>query len=146
MADLHDPVVRDELKRRIGSLRPDSARHWGRMTVDQMLWHVNIPLAECAGEYKTQPKPVPVPRRLLLWFTLNMPWPRGARTRPDLVATERHDFETERQRCLELIDRISAGNIDGQWPPSAGFGDMSGREWGRLHAKHLDHHLRQFGV
>jgi hypothetical protein len=26
------------------------------------------------------------------------------------------------------------------------FGKMSGREVSRLHAKHLDHHLRQFGV
>lgn len=32
------------------------------------------------------------------------------------------------------------------WPPSRVFGRISGRSWGVLQHKHLDHHLRQFGV
>ena len=32
------------------------------------------------------------------------------------------------------------------WGHSAGMGDLNGRQWSQLQAKHLDHHLRQFGV
>lgn len=146
MNRLHDPPVRDGLRRRIGSLRPEAKGLWGRMTVDQMLWHVNMPLAECLGEYSVAPNPVPLPRAILRWLVLNVPWPKGAPTRPDLVATARHDFDAEKSRCLQLIDRVVARDLDASWPASGNFGAMSGKEWSRLHAKHLDHHLRQFGA
>lgn len=38
---LHDAAHREALRGRVGSLRPGSQRRWGKMTVDQMLWHVN---------------------------------------------------------------------------------------------------------
>jgi hypothetical protein len=143
---LHDASIRNALKRRVQSLRPDSQRRWGRMTIDQMLWHVNAVMLECLGEYFPPPTKPPIPQKLLRWLTLNMPWPRGARTRPDLVATAHYDFETERARCVELIDRVAARGLGDTWPSSAGFGEMRGNHWSRLHAKHLDHHLKQFGA
>ena len=146
MPILHDVPTRDALKKRVQSLRPDAQRRWGQMTVDQMLWHVNAPMAECLGEYTAAPQPAPLPRKLLRWLVLNVPWPRGAKTRPDLVARERHDFEAEKARCLQLIDRITSRDIASSWAPSATFGEMGGRHWSQLHAKHLDHHLRQFGA
>jgi hypothetical protein len=146
MAKLHDATVRDAVKKRVLSLRPASSRRWGRMTVDQMLWHVNTAMAESLGEYSAAANPVPIPRWLLRWLVLNVPWPRGAKTRPDLVATAQHDFEAERARCLAFVDRVASRDLHASWPASANFGEMSGAHWSRLHAKHLDHHLRQFGV
>jgi hypothetical protein len=146
MSTLHDPAVRGALKKRVQSLRPDSQRKWGRMTVDQMLWHVNLPMRECLGEYTSPPAKAPMPKRLLRWLTLNMPWPKGAPTRPDLVASGQYDFEQERANCLALIDRVAARDVSEAWPVSSGFGEMSGAHWSRLHARHLDHHLKQFGA
>jgi hypothetical protein len=34
---------------------------------------------------------------------------------------------------------------EGGWGRAV-FGRLSGREWSRLQARHLDHHLKQFGV
>lgn len=146
MALLHNAGVRNTLKKRVQELRPESQRKWGRMTVDQMLWHVNLPLKESLGEYSTPANKAPIPRKLLRWLVLNVPWPRGARTRPDMVAAAHHDFELEKLRCLEMIDRFAGRDMNAAWPNSANFGEMRGKDWSRLHAKHLDHHLRQFGV
>jgi hypothetical protein len=146
MTNLHGPGVRETVKRRILALRPDSQRKWGRMTVDQMLWHVNVSLAESVGEYSPAPMRVPMPRKLLRWLLLNVPWPKGSRTRPDMVAAERHDFETERARCLRLVDRVCDRDLAAKWPNSASLGEMTGKHWSRLEAKHLEHHLTQFGV
>jgi len=103
-------------------------------------------LAESVGEYSVAPNAVPIPRKLLRWLVLNVPWPRGAGTRPDLVATARHDFEVERTKCLALIDRVVGRDLESDWPRSANFGEMRGRDWSKLHYIHLDHHLRQFGA
>jgi len=146
VALLHHAGVRNSITRHIEALRPDTQRKWGRMTVDQMLWHVNLPLKESLGEYSTAPRKVPIPKKLLRWLVLNVPWPRGARTRPDMVAAGHHDFELEKMRCLDLIDRFAHRDMNAVWPPSANLGEMRGRDWSRLQAKHLDHHLRQFGV
>lgn len=146
MAILHDPEVRASLKRRLESLNPNSPRKWGRMTVDQMLWHVNVSMSECLGEYSPPPMRVPMPRKLLRWLILNVPWPRGARTRPDMVASQRYNFETERARCLRLLEGICSRDLSARWPESASTGEMSGKHWSRLQAKHLDHHLKQFGA
>lgn len=146
MAVLHDPEVRASLKKRVQSLRPDSQRQWGRMTVDQMLWHVNVSMAECLGEYSPPPMRVPIPRKLLRWLLLNVPWPRGARTRPDMLAVQRYDFETERARCLRLLEGICSRDLGANWPDSASLGEMSGKHWSQLQAIHLNHHLKQFGV
>jgi hypothetical protein len=142
---LHDTEVRDSIRRRIQSLRVDSPRQGGKMTIDQMLWHVNVSMREAVGDYKAAVKPLPVPKWLLRWAIINMPWGRGARTRPDMYAVSTHDFNVQKAECLALIDRIVARPLDAQWPDSVSMGRMSGRHWSQLTAKHLEHHLRQFG-
>jgi hypothetical protein len=52
---------------------------------------------------------------------------------------------SERDRCLKLIDAFAAKRIDESgWPIASTLGSMSGHDWSRLEAKHLDHHLKQF--
>ena len=143
---LHDPDVHASIRKRIESLRADTQRQWGTMSIDQMLWHVNVSMREAVGEYKAQVKPLPVPKALLRWAILNLPWGRGARTRPDMYAKSKHDFIAQKAECLALIDRIAGRPLAAEWPESASMGSMNGSHWSRLTAKHLDHHLRQFGV
>jgi hypothetical protein len=145
---LHDPAVHQSLDTRVRALRPDSQRLWGRMTVDQMLWHVNESFRLALGDVEFQRMNVPrLPKALLKWIVLYVPWPRGrAPTYDEMRAREAHDFGVEQQRLLELVDRMASRSLDGAWPGNPTLGRMSGREWNHLQAKHLDHHLRQFGV
>ena len=142
---LHDPEVYASIRRRIESLRPDTPRLWGRMTIDQMLWHVNVSMREAVGEYKPDLAPLPVPKALMRWAILNLPWGRGARTRPDMYAVSTHEFGVQKTECLALVDRIYRTPLDAPWPDSVTMGRMSGKHWSRLTRRHLDHHLRQFG-
>ena len=142
---IHDPAVHAAIRHRIEGLRIDSPRQWGKMTIDQMLWHVNVSMREAVGDYTPDVKPLPVPKWLLRWAIINLPWGRGARTRPDMYAVSAHDFAVQKAETLALLDRIVATPLSAQWPPSVTMGRMTGRHWSQLTARHLEHHLRQFG-
>jgi hypothetical protein len=146
MATLHDPNVRASIRSRLEKLKPDAPRKWGKMTVDQMLWHCNQALEQSLGHLKTPPGPKPLPAALLKFVVLNLPWPKGAPTNPAFVAGPPCDFECERTRSLELVDELASRDIEGEWPRNIDFGTMRGRDWSRLMAKHLDHHLKQFSA
>src|SRR5829696_3276261 len=116
MPMLHDPAVRSALEARLDALRPDSPREWGRMTVDQMLWHVNQFLAASLGEGSLAAQKSPMPASLMKFFLLYMPWPKSAPTNRSAVAREQYDLEAERARCRELIARFVARPVGGEWP------------------------------
>jgi hypothetical protein len=143
---LHDPEVYASIRKRLESLRVDTPRQWGKMSIDQMLWHVNVSMREAVGDYTPQIKPLPIPKAFLRWAVINMPWGRGARTRPDMYASSTYDFNLQKAECLSLVDRIVGRPLSAGWPDSASMGRMTGKHWSQLTAKHLDHHLRQFGA
>ena len=144
---LHDPTVRDTLKQRAASLRPNSERRFGRMSVDQMLWHVNCGLENALGRYDVKDQKLPLPYSVVKFLVLNMPWRKGKTpTAPEFLAKASYDFTSEQSRLLRLIDEVSAKSLDEPWGRSSFMGPMTGRDWSRLQARHVDHHLSQFGV
>ena len=146
MVHLHDPAVRVSIHARIDALSPTSIRRWGRMSVGQMLWHCNQVLKTSLRDLQVVPRRPPFPVPVLKFMLFHMPWPHGAPTAPEYEAVVPRDFEAERKQCLELIDRFAARRVeDGGWGPAV-FGEISGREWSCLQARHLDHHLKQFSA
>jgi len=143
---LHDTDVRTAIMARVGALQPTAKGRWGKMTVDQMLWHVNEALAHAVGEGDIANVKPPIPRKLIKFLVLHLPWTKNAPTNPRFVAKATHDFEAEKTRCLRLIDALANRTIDGVWMDHPTFGPMIGEEVSRLQAKHLDHHLQQFGA
>ncbi len=146
---LHDPAVTRAIRTRVSTLRPDAARRWGKMSVDQMLWHCNQAMDQALSIGQPEPfTPAPLPRGIIKFMVFNMPWPKGAPTSPSINAgTQRFDFDSERARCLRMIDQLTAKSMQSaDWGISPAFGQMTGVEWSRLMAKHLDHHLKQFGA
>jgi hypothetical protein len=75
------------------------------------------------------------------------PLRRNSPTAKDLVVPDQRDLEAERNRLRGLIDRfVAAGPAGCTRNPHSFFGRMKPDEWAILMYKHLDHHLRQFGV
>lgn len=147
MAMLHDPAVLASLTERLNRLTPTSERQWGKMTVDQMLWHLNEGFEMGLGRRTVPKMKVPIPRFLLRFLVFSVPWPKGkARTHPDLEARNTYDFSAERARTLRLLNEVVSRPLDGSWPDSYSMGPMSGKDWSRMGVLHLDHHLKQFGV
>ena len=144
---LHDDGVGDSVRKRVQALTPETKPTWGKMSVDQMLHHCNLVLAESLGEHKGERSLKGIPRSWIRWMILNGPWGKGAPTRPDMYIAQgqRYDFAAEKARMLAMIDRVLARSMDAEWPESANF-PMTGRHWSQLNFRHLNHHLKQFGV
>lgn len=149
MAELHDPQYKADILRRVKSLRPHSERRWGKMSVAQMLWHVNEAMEGALGRIQLEAMklPIPLPRPIVKFLVLNFPWGKGAPTlRRWVPQHDNYDFATERDRCCRLVEELTAKSTADRWPDSPTLGRMRGSEVSRLQAKHLNHHLTQFGV
>jgi hypothetical protein len=144
---IHDETVRTQLRKRVESLSPQAKRRWGKMSIDQMLWHCNEWLEMALGRHKPQEgRSAPIPKPMLKFMVLRLPWPKGAPTAPGFEAVKQHSFSTEKAKMLRLIDEIGTRDCAGSWPESPAFGKMSGKDWSHLMARHLDHHLKQFSA
>jgi hypothetical protein len=80
-------------------------------------------------------------------FKDDAPMRPNSPTSKDLVVQDDRDLPTERERLRGLIDRFAAAGAAGcTTHPHSFFGRLKPEEWAALMYKHLDHHLRQFGV
>jgi hypothetical protein len=147
MPPLLDSSTRDSFKKRVQALTAATKPTWGKMSVDQMLHHVNLSIAESLGEHTAARSIKGLPEWLIRLMILKGPWGKGAPTRPDMFipAGDRFDFATEQKRLLDMIDRFCAKSPAAEWPRAANFA-MTGTHWCQLQGRHIDHHMRQFGV
>jgi hypothetical protein len=149
MKTIWDPNCRQEILSRVEKLTPEQRPLWGRMTAAQMMAHAADPLRAAMGEMEVKPKPVPgmfrnpFMRYLIIYW---IPWPKGAPTADEFVHTEDCDFQKNRAGLRSVVDQFATRGPNVDWKPHAAFGNLSGKDWGRLTYRHLDHHLRQFGV
>lgn len=136
---------------RIEKLTSESKPLWGKMSVDQMLAHLNVAY-EMVYEPEKHPRRKGLTRWLLKTFVKKLvvgekPYPRNTRTAPSFIIADRRDFQKEKQRLIENLKRtleLGPAFFDGRESPS--FGPLTVQEWNNLYSKHLDHHLQQFGV
>jgi hypothetical protein len=152
-----DPAHKKEILERLGAVRPDSRRQWGRMTPHQMICHLSDSFKFVFGEKEISSisNPFinnPFTRTVVKWIALYapLPWIHGAKTRPEvdqeIGGTPPDDFERDRRQLGALIERFTAQAKDVEFHPHPFFGDMSVAEWMRWGYLHCNHHLRQFGA
>jgi len=151
MKNLFDATVADQIKTRLGTLKPQSERRWGKMSAPQMLAHCSVSMQWAVGEVVPEKGPILV--RLMgrlvkpLVFRNEDPLRKNSPTAKSLIVTDERDFAKERERLTGLIDKFAAGGAAGCTKnPHSFFGKMTPEEWASLMYRHLDHHLRQFGV
>lgn len=143
---LLDPEVERELLSRLDRLAPGAHGQWGRMSVTQMLRHLAGGLRMAVGDMAVPRRPGPLrlfPIKQLVIFVL--PFPHNAPTSPALIFKEEFDFNAERAAVRDLISSFAKRDIP-NWPEHPAFGPLNREQWGVMAWKHLDHHLRQFGV
>ena len=147
MKSFHDLKARQALLSRIDRLTPQSKGLFGSMRVDQMLRHLNSAMEMTLGRYKVEKQPSKLPRPLFKFLVMVMPWPKAkAQTAPELVAADTYEFENERTKLKALVNEAANRSPDGHWVDHPAFGPMNGFESSKLQYKHIDHHLKQFGV
>jgi len=141
----------NEVQGRLAHLEPESERQWGKMSAAQMLAHCAAAMELATGDCVGTPAPLPlrVIGRAIKPMALkdDAPMKRNSPTLKELIMTDACDFHAEKDRLRGLIGRFAAGGPAGcTTHPHSFFGRLTPDEWGVLMYKHLDHHLRQFGV
>ena len=133
---------------RLNNLQADSPRQWGKMTAAQMLTH-------CKEAYKvplTSKKLQRHPLSLIGWMFRSLlyndrPYRQSLPTAPNFIVKDERNFDKEKAEMLSIVKAFhekGEGGIGDKVHPM--FGKLTAHQWGRSMWKHLDHHLRQFGV
>jgi Protein of unknown function (DUF1569) len=150
MKNLFEVARAEEIKKRMAELRPESERQWGKMTAAQAVAHCSGGMEFALGDKK--------PPRMFAGRIIgglikpkvlgdDEPMHRNSPTVKGLVVQDDRDLGKERERLCGLIDRFAATGPKGCTAhPHSFFGRLTPDEWAILMYKHLDHHLRQFGV
>lgn len=147
MKSLLEKDAYEEIKNRIEKLNENSERLWGKMTVGQMAWHCQYPLKLAIKNKENNSKGN--------WFIKTFfkkslyndkPYRKNLPTAPQLKAKEPKEFNPEAKVLQSLVKEFNALNSRDKWYPHPAFGTFTKEQWGQMQYKHLDHHLRQFGV
>ncbi|GGO08383.1 DUF1569 domain-containing protein [Saccharibacillus kuerlensis] len=139
----------NEIVTRINNLRPDSQPQWGEMNPAQMLAHCSgfQDLAMGSAEASRSLLGIFIGKFAKPMFYNDKPLPRNMSTIPEIRITEEKEFEDERKRLISKIHTFQQNGREAcTQRPHPFFGKLSAEEWGKGVYKHLDHHLRQFGV
>lgn len=144
---LWNPQLQNEVADRVGRLTPDMRPRWGRMTCPQMVVHITDAFGMYCGDIKVGFKSTPAQYFPIKHaFLYLLPMPKNVPTARELKSRVPGDWDAEIERLRAAIARFSDRRTCTDWPEHPLFGRMSARAYGVLAYKHIDHHLRQFGV
>ncbi|MBI4911799.1 MAG: DUF1569 domain-containing protein [Acidobacteria bacterium] len=144
-----DPSEIQSLVSRLGSLQVGSAPRWGRMDPAQMCAHCCTPYQQLRGEKGGGPLPLRLLARLFFKGSVvgEQPFKKNIPTPPAFRVADSRKLDSERERLVGFIREFhgqGAAAFEGRTHVT--FGPLKAGEWSNLLWKHLDHHLRQFGV
>lgn len=149
MKSLHEQSSFDEITARLGKLTPESQGKWGKMKVSQALAHLQAPFQFALATERPRSM---YPMKLFGWMFKKQlhndtPWKQNLPTVPMFKITDEREFTGEREKLRAMLNKFrDAGEAGvGNFPHPA-FGTFTKQQWGQAMYKHLDHHLRQFGV
>ena len=150
MHSLWNEPDRRDLLGRFDRLKPDTRPEWGKMSAQQMLTHMGDSMRMTIGAVKIELRRTPLrftPIKQMVIYALPSA-PRNLPTAPELKKTQPGVWTEDLRDLKELVRRavIRHHQPASKWPDHPAFGKLSSRAWGVLTYKHLDHHLRQFGV
>jgi Protein of unknown function (DUF1569) len=140
----------EALIRRLQRLEPMSQRRWGQLSPDEMLCHLGDAFRGAMGERPFVPASNWFARNVIKRIALHtsMRWPQGVKTPPEFDprdgGTRPEAFESDREALTAVMRRFAAP--DAQYASHPIFGAMTREEWLIWGERHVDHHLRQFGL
>lgn len=147
MENIFDKNTFDAIQSRIVKLSEDTQAQWGKMNVGQMMHHCQGPLNIILekNDYGVKPNWL-----INLLFKRSMYndklWKKNMPTLKAFRENEPRDLNQERLQLVELLHELGSQRDREDWQDHPAFGKFSKEQWGKMQYKHLDHHLRQFGV
>lgn len=149
METLFSKDALDKSIERIQKIQPNQQALWGKMNPTQMLDHCSETMKVARGQKNLD--------RMFLSYIMgslmkksfynDKPIPKNSPTHKSFIITSTSEFEKSKK---ELIDHLTAFQEGGEAKctdaPHSFFGKLTKEQWGMGMYKHLDHHLKQFGV
>ncbi len=149
MRSIFNNEAYSELNERLDKLTPETLAKWGLMNVSQMLHHSQKALEIPLGKSDMKP-PNPIMKLMFRAFKGSLYsdklWKPGIRTAKEFVVSGRKHFEPEMKQLRALMEELHSKKNEPALPKHPAFGNLTMEQWGKMQYKHLDHHLRQFGV
>lgn len=148
---LFDAQNNQEIIDRINKLTPLTEAQWGSMNVSQMMAHLQVTLNLAFDNIEIKPNKI-ISFLFGKRFLRNIvkderPFEKNLPTFKEAKNLGARQFEPEKKQLLELVKNFQAKGPNGiTKKPHPLFGSMTAQDWDILQYKHLDHHLRQFGV
>lgn len=146
MPTIWDGPAREALLARFDRLEAATRPRWGRFNAGQMIRHCADALRMATGDLPVKPRPGlfrnPLVRLLIIKV---LPWPKGAPTAPELIPPPEADLAAARADLRAALAKVALTGGRNLAPHPA-FGELSPALWGKLIHRHLDHHLKQFGL
>jgi len=145
------PTVKLSIISRLDSLAENTHHHWGVLSVNEMLAHMNDAFKISLGMKPVLDKSNFYTHYLMFHVAVYLlpKWPHGESTAPELnqreEGTKAKDFYTEIEFLKKMMD-VFEEREEAKFHPHPMFGKLNKKQWADLLTKHLDHHLRQFGV
>ena len=149
MNSIYDKASNDAMIARINSLTSESKPLWGKMSVAQMLRHCKLASEVAFGKMDLKinflMKFLGKLLKKKVFYGGDMG--KNSPTAKEFIITENLDLETTKKELIVNISRFSSeGKTSIQLTEHPFWGKMTHEDWDALMWKHLDHHLRQFGV
>lgn len=147
--NLLDKRAAENMVSRAGNLQVNALPLWGKMNATEMLLHCNSCNREIfekeRGARKTTFKQYLL-RILALYIAPD--FKKGISSEPHHITSGKSsesNFEDLKQEFIRLI-KLFPENTKALTLTHPAFGNISTNQWGIAAYKHMDHHLRQFGV
>lgn len=140
-----------EIINRVSNLNENTQANWGKMNVAQMLKHCQLPLDVATQKKEMEAKAGFLKRFVFKSFIKphmynDKPWKPNLKTPKEFVITNTNTFTSEKENLTTLVNEFANKKDNTNWPTHPLFGDFTTEQRGKMQYKHLDHHLKQFGV
>lgn len=150
MQNVYNSKDVNEFVTRINKLTPESKPEWGKMSADQMFAHINVAYEMALEDKHTKPgkfKTFIIKTLFKNIVVSEKPFKRNMKTPPEFLMVNKKEFDKEKARLINYLNKVlELGGDYFHGKESHGMGNLTKTEWNNMFAKHLDHHLKQFGV
>lgn len=147
-----DSDYAEQLIERVQCIPGDAAPAWGVLRPDALIEHFIWILCHAIGRSRRVPgcgtwfqrnfvKPLLLRGYIAMPKYMCLPEPLS---RQGVIQREPGDIETLDVLIAEYLGLVQADELDPA--PHPFFGPLSIDEWDRMHVRHFEHHLKQFGV
>lgn len=135
---------------RVNKLSGDESPLWGKMSVNQMMSHL-VQAGELPFEASLPDRSTVLSRTIIKPLILYvMPMPKEVKVSADFDqqadGRRPEEFNADRECLISSINKLGELPADHKCQYHPMFGAMSAKQWALIVHKHVDHHLKQFGV